>query len=120
MPEMMIQIGGRGFTVNCQEGEEKFLQSAADALDKEASTLISQIGQLPESRMLLMAGLMLADKYIGTLEGTTDPSGEITKLQTRIAELEKENAQINAASLNQLATMAEELADRLEEKTAAL
>ncbi|MDF1871537.1 cell division protein ZapA [Vannielia sp.] len=62
MAEVEITIGGRSFSVACQEGEEHYLQSAAKLLDREASTLVGQIGRLPEARMLLMAGLMLADR----------------------------------------------------------
>ena len=65
MPEVTINIGGRPFQVACQEGEEHFLQAAAGLLDNEAASLMDQIGRLPESRMLLMAGLMLADKAAG-------------------------------------------------------
>ena len=68
MPEVKIEIGGRTFDVACQEGEEKHLQSAAALLDGEASVLASQIGRMPEARMLLMAGLMLADKTAGLEE----------------------------------------------------
>ena len=52
MPDVTITIGGRNFDVACQEGEEHFLQSAAQLLDNEASVLTEQIGRLPESRML--------------------------------------------------------------------
>ena len=62
MPEVDIEIGGRNFQVACQEGEEHFLLSAARMLDLEASELIGQLGRVPEERMLLMSGLMLADK----------------------------------------------------------
>ena len=62
MPQVEIAIGGRTFEVACQEGEEQFLHAAAGMLDTEASSLTDQIGRLPEARMLLMAGLMLADK----------------------------------------------------------
>lgn len=65
MPEVTVNIGGRPFVVACQPGEEDFLHSAADRLSEEAVTVIEQIGQLPESRMLLMAGLLLADKAAG-------------------------------------------------------
>ncbi|WP_322893598.1 MULTISPECIES: cell division protein ZapA [unclassified Yoonia] len=68
MPQIEIFIGGRTFEVACQEGEEAFLHSAAALLDAEASTLAEQIGRLPESRMLLMAGLLLADKTVGLEE----------------------------------------------------
>ena len=69
MPEVDISIGGRKFQVVCNEGEEHFLHSAAAMLDIEAQPLIEQMGRMPESRMLLMAGLMLADK---TAAGRTD------------------------------------------------
>ncbi len=65
MPEVDIEIGGRTFQVSCQEGEEHFLHSAAKMLDDEAAVLAAQIGRIPEARMLLMAGLMLADKTAG-------------------------------------------------------
>ena len=62
MPEVEVSIGGRFFEVACQEGEEHFLQLAAKLLNGEASNLTNQMGRLSEGRMLLMAGLMLADK----------------------------------------------------------
>ncbi|MGB0960042.1 MAG: cell division protein ZapA [Halocynthiibacter sp.] len=68
MPEVRITIGGRDFEVSCQPGEESFLLSAASLLTAEADALTAQIGRLPEARMLLMAGLMLADKTAGLEE----------------------------------------------------
>ena len=65
MPEVEISIGGRRFDVACQEGEEQYLLSAAKMLDNEAQVLAQQVGRIPEARMLLMAGLMLADKTAG-------------------------------------------------------
>ena len=62
MPELEVMIGGRPFQVSCQPGEEHFLRSAAAMLDAEAAPIISQMGRLPEAKLLLMAGLMLADK----------------------------------------------------------
>ncbi len=56
MPQVEIMIGGRSFEVACQDGEEPFLTSAAAMLDAEAQALSSQIGRMPEGRMLLMAG----------------------------------------------------------------
>ncbi len=68
MPDVTVSIGGREYPVACQEGEEQFLHAAARMLDTEASALAGQTGRLPESRMLLMAGLMLADKAAGIEE----------------------------------------------------
>src|SRR5690606_13416058 len=57
MPNETITIGGKNFEVAYQPGEEHYLRAAAAMLDTEATALIGQIGRLPESRMLLMAGL---------------------------------------------------------------
>ena len=62
MPEVAINIGDKKFTVTCQPGEESALEAAASLLNDEASFLVSEIGQLSEQKLLLMSGLMLADK----------------------------------------------------------
>lgn len=81
MPDLEITVGGRNFTVSCQPGEEHFLRGAATMLDAEAAPLVAQMGRLPESRMLLMAGLMLADK-------TAAVEDENRQLKLKLAEIE--------------------------------
>ncbi|WP_323782123.1 cell division protein ZapA [Thalassovita sp.] len=130
MPEVIIHIGGRAFEVSCQDGEEHYLHSAAGMLDTEASTLAQQIGRLPESRMLLMAGLMLADKTAGLEDQLKDVEA---KLAETTAEMEKLRAapapdpervevpvipQIVQDTLAEIAARAEALADEVEEKAA--
>ena len=68
MSQVTIQIGGRSFDVVCQEGEEKFLHAAAAMLDEEAQKLNGAGSRITESRMLLMAGLLLADRTAATEE----------------------------------------------------
>lgn len=128
MPEVEIHIGGRAFEVSCQEGEEHYLTSAAKMLDEEASALAAQIGRLPEARMLLMAGLMLADRTAGM----EDKLGEA---QTKMAALEAELEALKSApkpepekvevpvvpqivndTLAELAARAESLADDVADK----
>jgi cell division protein ZapA len=94
MPEIEIEIGGRSFTVACQDGEEGYLHAAAKMLDTEAAVILGQIGRMPADRMLLMAGLMLADKA-ASLED------EIKSLQDKVSAQEKS-----------LASAEERLADR--------
>ncbi|WOI57171.1 cell division protein ZapA [Palleronia sp. LCG004] len=88
MPEITVKIGGRAYEVACQSGEEPFLEGAAAMLDAEAETLAGQAGRLPESRMLLMAGLMLADKTAGVDERLRAQEAELADLRAKIAALE--------------------------------
>ena len=98
MADITIAIGGREFEVACKDGEEHFLHSAAAMLDVEASALNDALGRMPETRMLLMAGLMLADKTasledqlkVGTGGG---PSVDVSK---RIIDLERQIEDVQA------------------------
>ncbi len=131
MPEVTVTIGGRDFEVACQEGEEHFLQSAAALLDAEASTLVSQIGRMPEGRMLLMAGLMLADKSAGMDEQLRVLEEQVQQQETVIASMrdapapEPEKVEVPVIpqevsdSLAELAARAEALAAAAEEKASA-
>ncbi|MBK6467146.1 MAG: cell division protein ZapA [Rhodobacter sp.] len=121
MPDLEITVGGRPFLVSCQPGEEHFLRAAAAMLDAEAQPLIAAMGRLPESKMLLMAGLMLADK-------TAAVEDENRQLKARLAEIEARPApqaqkvevpvippQVTE-TLAEIAARAEALAERVEEK----
>jgi cell division protein ZapA len=85
MPQIEISIGGRQFEVACQAGEEAFLRAAASLLDAEACALSEQIGRMPEARMLLMAGLLLADKATALQDRLRDAEGRISSLEAEIA-----------------------------------
>ena len=123
MPEIEVQIGNRPFIVSCQPGEEHFLRAAAAQLDAEAQPLVAAMGRLPEVKMLLMAGLMLADKTAAT-------DDEIRQLRARVAELEARPApdpvEVEVPvippqvpeTLAEIAARAEALAQRLEERAA--
>jgi cell division protein ZapA len=120
MPELEITIGGRTFAVACQTGEEHFLRTAAAMLDAEAQPLVAQMGRLPEARLLLMAGLMLADK-------TAAIEDELRNLKTKLAALEaqpRERVEVPVIpphvteTLAEIAARAEALAAAVEERQA--
>lgn len=121
MPDLQIAIGGRDFVVSCQPGEEHFLRAAAAMLDAEAQPMVSAMGRLPEAKMLLMAGLMLADKAAATED-------ELRQLKARLAAMDSapppapQRVEVPvvppqlAESLAEIAARAEALAGRLEER----
>jgi cell division protein ZapA len=116
MPDVTITVGGRQFEVACQAGEEHYLRAAAELLDGEAAQLVDQIGRMPESRMLLMAGLLLADKTAGAHD-------QVRALEQRVSELEAELSRIRSGPAPEPRTVEvpvvpQELADMLAELTA--
>ncbi|MFZ5961571.1 cell division protein ZapA [Thalassococcus sp. BH17M4-6] len=130
MPEVAITIGGRTFEVACQDGEEQYLQSAAAMLNAEAQVLVDQIGRVPESRMLLMAGLMLADKTAGLEDKLRESEDRAAGLHDELRALkeapapEPQRVEVPVLpagvtdSLAEIAARAESLASEIEEKAA--
>ena len=93
-------------------------------LDNEAQPLIASMGRLPEAKMLLMAGLMLADR-------TAASEDEIRQLKARLAEMEArptpaaQKVEVPVIppqlveTMAEIAARAEALATRAEEKLRA-
>ena len=112
MPEVAINLGDKKFTVTCQPGEESALESAASLLNEEASYLVSEIGQLSEQKLLLMSGLMLADKMFSQSQKLTKCEAALEEALTKVKELEEVNNSPQAQSgqhdlLEQLAVITE-------------
>ena len=87
MPQIEITVGGRHFEVACQPGEETSLRAAAGMLDAEARVISEQMGRIPEARMLLMAGLMLADRTSGLEERLREARARVSELEAEVARL---------------------------------
>ena len=127
MPEVSISIGGRQFEVACQDGEESYLHSAAKMLDDEAQVLSDQVGRMPEARMLLMAGLLLADKTASVEDRIGEVRAELAEREAELAglrnvKIEPERIEVPVVpqavteTLAELAARAEALATSVEEK----
>lgn len=87
MPEVELTIGGRVFGVACDAGQEPFLTAAAKRLDTEAQTVGDQAGRLSESRLLLLAGLTLADRFGGLEDELSEARAMIARQEREIAAL---------------------------------
>ena len=61
MGQVTVQIGGRGYPLACRDGEEAHLVELAAMLDAKTGQL-GALGTMSETRLLLMAGLLLADE----------------------------------------------------------
>ncbi|MDO8884876.1 MAG: cell division protein ZapA [Pseudotabrizicola sp.] len=121
MPDVTVSIGGRDFQVACQVGEEHFLRAAAAMLNAEAEPLVQQMGRLPEARMLLMSGLMLADKTAALEDENRQLKERLTTLEARpVPAPEKVEVPVIPPqvfeTMAEIAARAEALADRIEER----
>ena len=126
MAQVTVTIDGRDFEVACEAGQEEFLKTAAHLLDTEATAMSGQIGRMSERRMLLMAGLMLADRYASLAERADAAEAEAEALRAQLDDLAArgpERIEVPTVpqevthGLERIAARAEALADDLEARS---
>ena len=62
MPLVNVMVNGRAYTIACDDGEEAHLKDLATIVDIKAREVLGAVGQVGDTRMLLMAALLIADE----------------------------------------------------------
>lgn len=109
MADVRLNIASREYIVTCRDGEEARLQSLGSVVDKMVREAGGAAGGLNESRQLLFASLLLADK----LHDHNDEkiNGAPNGVQPAIPNFGLEQFGV---TLERLADRLETLADKLE------
>ena len=63
MADVDIIINSRTYRVSCKDGEEDRIKLLSSKINDEVKLLADKIGQLGEARMILLAALVLLDKF---------------------------------------------------------
>jgi len=116
MPLVNVMVNNRAYTIACDEGEEEHLKELAQHVDEKAREVLASVGQVGDTRMLLMAALLIADehhdltaKVAAGAQAASVSSGEKQSLHLRAEQAE-----------GQAADMLESAAKRLEDIAARL
>ncbi len=99
MSQVEITINGRQYRVACEDGQEIHLTNLANYFDGKMSSLVKEVGQIGDTSLMVMAGLLIADEL-------SDANQELIDVR-RAAEDEYTN------KINALAEQIENLADSL-------
>lgn len=78
MSKLDITINGRSFEIACDDGEEDHLTYLAEYVDKHVSDLAESLGNVGETRLLLMAALVIADELAENISRSEALDGEVT------------------------------------------
>ena len=93
MTELEISIGGRIFSVACETEEEEKVKRAAALINEEADSIQTQLGRLPEAKMLLLSALMIADRLVDVESDSKilqERSEDFSNIKNKNQELEQQ------------------------------
>ena len=99
MSQVEITINGRQYRVACEDGQETHLTTLAGYFDGKMTSLIDEVGQIGDTSLMVMAGLLIADEL-------SDANEELTNIRN-MAESDY------ASKVSALAEQIESLADSL-------
>lgn len=81
MAQVTATIAGRQFRLACADGQEEHLQLLARELDERIEELRKKFGEIGDTRLTVMAALMVADELSETTRKMRRLEEEATALQ---------------------------------------
>ena len=108
MAQLSLKINGYAYTVGCEDGQEDHLRAMAGAVEERIGRIKALGGQSGESRLLVLAALLMADELhdmaaeLADAQGRPRPAPGQTTLPppvepARLAELAEKAESIAAA-----------------------
>ena len=81
MPQVILQINGRNYTLQCGEGQEEHLRRLARMVDTEIAEIREKTGPLGEIRLLIMTSLVLADQVVELRQLVENLAAEVERVR---------------------------------------
>ncbi|MFO1013793.1 MAG: cell division protein ZapA [Caulobacteraceae bacterium] len=102
MAQVTIEVNGRPYQVGCEDGQEAHLKELADMIDRQVRQVSHDVGQLGETRLMLMGALLMADEL-------TDAKGRIAALQQDVARLQADQSRVEVKAVAALEAAAKKI-----------
>jgi cell division protein ZapA len=82
MAQVSIEVNGRPYVVGCEDGQEQHLRDLAQMFDRQVRMVSQDMGQLGDTRLLLMGALLMADELSDARMRLSAQQSEIARLQS--------------------------------------
>jgi cell division protein ZapA len=116
LPLVNVMVNSRAYTIACDEGEEEHLRELAKHVDTKVRELLETVGQVGDSRLLLMAALLITDDYFDAMHRLearardfTDLSGAHADTKTKLGTVELSAVQTLEAATKRINDIAARL-----------
>jgi len=95
MAQINVDVNGRPYAVGCEDGQEHHLQELAKLFDHQVRQISQDMGQLGDTRLFLMGGLLLADELL-------DAKNRLAALQVEVGRLQADRSRIESKAVSAL------------------
>lgn len=85
MAQVAITVNGRTYRLECDDGEEQHLLGLSELMGQQIESLKGRFGQVGDDRLMLMAGLMIADEL-------TEAKRKLAEANARLEEIDRRQA----------------------------
>ena len=113
MGQLAVTVNGRSYPIACEEGQEKHLAELGAYVDKRVKDLVASVGQVGDTRLLVMASLLIADEL-------SELYDEMDTLRADMGDREHGNGKQNDAKDTALAEKLDNAARVIEDVAAHL
>ena len=125
MANVNIKFNNKDYLLSCEDGQEENLKELANHLDLKYNELKKSLGNIGESRLLLITAIQMVDDYFDLNKKVNSKKNDFEKLSIKFRELRslainyKDEKEIEIEKLknelNKLEQMIEESRDSYEE-----
>ena len=87
MANVNIKFNGKEFLLSCDSGQEEHLEELSVRLNEKFNNLKSSLGNIGESKLLLITSITIMDEYFETKKKIDQKSTELKNLTDKFKEL---------------------------------
>ena len=87
MANVNIKFNGKEFLLSCEDGQEEHLEDLSNHLNNKFDDLKSSLGNIGESKLLLITSIKLMDEYYETKKNIDSKKKEIEELKNKFREI---------------------------------
>ena len=87
MANINVKFNGKEFLLSCDDGQEEHLAELSYNLNKKFEELKSDLGNIGENKLLLIASIKIMDEYFETNKKIEEKKLELEKLKSKFLEL---------------------------------
>ena len=91
MAQVEVSINGRSYQIACDDGQEAHLVRLGEYIEKRVQELVSAVGQVGDSRLLVMTLLLIADE-LAEIHADLKRTSALEEANAFAAELEEKLA----------------------------